>query len=65
MRFGLANPKNNLDQPEVNSLVRDDHSRLRESIRYPELLEFDSPLVASSHTVPDEALREFGLPTTR
>jgi hypothetical protein len=34
-------------------------------LRFPELLELDSPLVATSYTVPTEALPEFGIPATR
>jgi hypothetical protein len=33
--------------------------------RDPELLEIDSPLVATSFNGPDEALRDFGTPSTR
>src|SRR5204863_2519493 len=32
-------------------------------IRYPELLELDSPLVATSFSVPDESLAEFAVPS--
>jgi uncharacterized protein (TIGR03032 family) len=33
-------------------------------LRYPDLLEIDSPLVATSFTVPDETLRDFGVAAT-
>ena len=34
-------------------------------MRFPELLELDSPLVATSYTVPTAALPEFSIPVTR